>query len=71
VRSRDIVKKLTVNKAIECQRVGDRKMLALPTGTAGGSRRFGRGPSILASCFCSLRGGVGAASESHSWFFTA
>ncbi|MDD2237532.1 MAG: hypothetical protein PHG65_10040 [Kiritimatiellae bacterium] len=71
MRSRDIARKLTVNKAIECERVGERKMLALPSSVAGRSQRFGRGPSILATCFSSFRSGVGVASDSHSWFFSA
>lgn len=69
MRSRDIARKLTLNKAIECERVGERKMLALPSVAVAGSRRFGRGPSILANCFSSLRNGVGAAPGVRSWFF--
>ena len=69
MRSRDIAAKLTVNRAIECERVNDRKMLALPSGSMLRPQRFGRGPHILAGKSAAWRTELSSMTNSRGWLF--
>ncbi len=51
MRSREIAKGLSLNRAVMCDRSTDRPFFSLPTKALERQRRFGKGPSILSSCF--------------------
>jgi hypothetical protein len=68
LRSRDIAKKLSLNKAVILERV-DRREIALPTGSLNRERRFGKGPGILSSCFQTKRGDGRNGERGSGWLF--